>query len=877
MAKRKFALSKPEDACTACPYNTGVKIYGRGDTSAKIMVIYEAPSNADVSKRELMSSGAMKYFLEEFKKVGGDKNQLYFKTIVQCLPPLDEDTGKQKSPERVAIECCSDFLTAEIEAVKPTTLLLLGSTPLRVILGKKNLTRSRGAEYMVGGYSFKLKAIPTYHPSAVLSVPEYAELFKSDLKFALDRCQTSEVQDPLASGQYIVCSTMEKVKSVMDLLKVVPEFTFDIETHGLRPDNATDILAIGFAWKEDMGVCIPIYHPESPFNTQEIEQIIAWLKEVLENPKTSKIAHNGKFDAKFLSVEFGIDVQNFNFDTMLASYLLNEGTGTNKLKDLAATLVGMPGYSSPLEEFIENNHIATYRDVPLRILAPYCAADASATLKVKRVQEKIVDKTLLSFLMKVSRALLGMETTGLKLDTKYIAELQADYLIKLQKLDHKLKTFAGNPNFNVDSTSDLKELLYDKLKLPVIKKTKTGSPSTDKETLEKLKGQHPCIDWISDYRDYKKTDSTYLIPALRLMAPDGRLYCEFLIHGTATGRLSSKDPNLQNIPTKSLIKNIFVAEPGNLFIQADYSQAELRVLAMASKDPTMIKAFQNTDGPDFHTVTACNMFKVSPGSVTKEMRRAAKAINFGIVYGMGPESLAEGIKVPVDQAIRFIKTYFDTYPGVKRWMRQTIQFARQTGYVESLFHRKRRLDFEGDNGAERKAINTPIQSAAADFTLLAILRILELITQKYPRDSVRLCVTVHDSILLEVREDLVNDVAALVKQVMYFPEPELYGFDIDMAGVPLKADIEVGRSWGELVSEDTWNLWNIDSSKFGHEVSKFEVWVKNTKSHWKTLKSAEPSTVEYDEWIHTQKDLWIPANYPCPFESWIKTNGATSE
>jgi DNA polymerase-1 len=389
-----------------------------------------------------------------------------------------------------------------------------------------------------------------------------------------------------------------------------------------------------------------------------------------------------------------------------------------------------------------------------------------------------------------------MENNGILLETKPLAALNDEVTDKLAALEKSIYKEAGE-KFNINSPKQLQEVLFTKLEIPTasIKKTKTGF-STAEDELEKMRDLHPIIALIQDYREFNKLQTTYLNALPQLINPkDGRIHTSFNQTIAATGRLSSTDPNLQNIPTRTAegekIRNAFVAAPGCELAGFDYSQIELRLAAHMSGDKKMIQAFR--DGADIHTATAAEINGVAPEAVTKNMRREAKAVNFGLLYGQGPHGLSQGAGIPYWQAGEFIKKYFDAYPGIKKMMDNSIKAARRDGYAVTLFGRKRPLPEINSSipvirkSAERMAINTPLQGTAADIIKLAMVKIGELLDGH--EDEARMLLQVHDELIFEIKKDKVKTYAPQIQAIMQ---------DVIKLRVPITVDINVGRNWGEL-------------------------------------------------------------------------------
>lgn len=395
-----------------------------------------------------------------------------------------------------------------------------------------------------------------------------------------------------------------------------------------------------------------------------------------------------------------------------------------------------------------------------------------------------------------------MRDVGVKIDVGYLKILAGEYHRQLSKLEAKIWEFAGN-EFNINSPKQLGEILFNTLGLggKKIKKTSTGAMSTKESELEKLKGEHPIIDLVMEYRELAKLLSTYIDTIPTLVGKDGRLHATFILSGASTGRMASENPNLQNIPIKTelgrKVRNAFVAEKGFKLVAIDYSQIELRIAAMLSKDKKLIEMFKS--GTDIHTGVASQVFKVKPEDVTKDMRRQAKVINFGILYGMGVSALKTNLGGTREEAQTFYNTYFETFTGLANYLNETKSEAERKGYTETMFNRRRY--FQGFKSplpfiramAERMAINAPIQGTEGDIVKIAMKNVHEYLQKENLLNEVRLILQVHDELVFEVKETEIKKVVPKIRKIM---EEVFEGKDTQ--GVPVVTEVEVGKNWGEM-------------------------------------------------------------------------------
>ena len=504
-----------------------------------------------------------------------------------------------------------------------------------------------------------------------------------------------------------------------------------------------------------------------------------------------KVAHDVK-DMTYALLERGLPADGFLFDTALAAYLLDATAGGYDLQRLFVAYCGA--------ELPAPVHLARDAFAPLSDTATEEAALCSYTSAVSALYEilpgKLEELNLTALLhemeLPLCRVLAEMELAGFRIDECALAQFGIDLHERIVKLEQSIYDMAGE-KFNINSPRQLGIILFDKLQLPHGKKTKTGW-STNAEVLEKLRYEAPIVSSVLEYRQYTKLKSTYADGLLRAVSPDSRVRTRFQMTATATGRLSSTEPNLQNIPTRtqlgSEIRRLFVAEDGNVLVDADYSQIELRLLAHMAGDEAMQQAFLS--GADFHTVTAAKVFHVPEAEVTHEMRSRAKAVNFGIVYGMSAFSLSQDIHVTVAEAKDYMERYFATYPGVKQYMTDIVALAKEQGYVETLYHRRRALpeirssNFIQRSFGERVALNMPIQGTAADVMKLAMIRVYDRLRRE--NLQAKLIMQVHDELIVECPEAERETVETLLRQEME---------QVAALSVPLIAEAHSGKNWLE--------------------------------------------------------------------------------
>lgn len=592
---------------------------------------------------------------------------------------------------------------------------------------------------------------------------------------------------------YYLADTAEKQITLCEQLLQEKSFAFDTETEGLDPLTA-GLVGMSFAIREQEAWYVPV-----PANREEATGIVLRLAPALQHPEIEKVGQNIKFDILALR-KYGVRVKGPLFDTMLAHYLLNPEL-RHGMDYLAETYLKYK--TVPIEDLIgpKGKKQASMRTVPIEQIKEYAAEDADVTLRLKHyfaplLKQEGLESLFFEMEMPLIYVLAEMEATGVKLDTNALKQSSEVLSQQLTALEESIYDLAGQ-SFNINSTKQVGEILFDKLKLDEkAKKTKTGGYSTSEEVLEKIRGKHPIVDKLLEYRGIKKLLSTYIDALPALIHPEtGKIHTSFNQAVTATGRLSSTNPNLQNIPVRDElgreIRKAFIADDDDcIFFSADYSQIELRLMAHLSNDPHMVEAF--CSGADIHAATAAKIYGIPVEEVTSDMRRKAKTANFGIIYGISVFGLAERLSIPRAESKELIDGYFQTYPRIKEYMEESIRVAKEKGYVETLFKRKRFLpDINSHNAivrgyAERNAINAPIQGSAADIIKLAMIRIHQRFEAEHLKS--RMILQVHDELNFNVRKEEFDRVKEIVLDCMEH---------VLQLRVPLIADCGEGKNWLE--------------------------------------------------------------------------------
>lgn len=624
--------------------------------------------------------------------------------------------------------------------------------------------------------------------------------FKSWIAELSDREDGPTPENPSSGApDYEIVTEREQLQRWLDRLAKAELFAFDTETTSLDYIQAR-IVGVSFALQPGEAAYVPLAHDYLGAPEQlDREETLARLKPLLEDGDRRKLGQNLKYDMNVLA-NHGIELRGIAEDTMLESYVLNATATRHDMDSLALKYLG---HNTIHFEDIAGKGAKqlSFNQIAVADAGPYAAEDADITLRLHRqlrpriAREQSLEKVYTRIDMPLVPVLARMEYSGTLIDADLLAGQSRELAERMQAVEKQVHEEAGQ-SFNLSSPKQLQEILYDKLQLPVVRKTPKGQPSTAEPVLQELADSDYALPaLILEYRSLSKLKSTYTDRLPQMINPrTGRVHTSYHQAVTATGRLSSSDPNLQNIPIRTAegrrIRQAFIAAPGHLLVAADYSQIELRIMAHLSGDKGLLEAFAN--GEDIHRATAAEVFGIEPDAVEAEQRRRAKAINFGLIYGMSAFGLARQIKVDRGTAQSYIDRYFERYPGVLRYMDRIRGSARERGYVETLFGRRLYLpEISSGNrmrqqGAERTAINAPMQGTAADIIKLAMVSVDDWLR----RDSVpaRMIMQVHDELILEVREDQVDSVRqGLVERMSK-------AADLD---VPLLVEAGVGHNWDQ--------------------------------------------------------------------------------
>ncbi len=724
--------------------------------------------------------------LTDLKALAGDPSD-----NIPGIPGIGDKTAAKLLQQFGSLE----GIYAHIEEITPDKLRAsLGDRKAQVFQNKELVTIVTSVPVTLDLDACRVSAYDRRQVVELFRELEFAKLL-SRLPEEMQWTPTVAPSQAVPERDYHTVSTDQALEKLITQLAAAKEFAVDLETSS-KVAMAADLVGISLSSAPGEAFYIPVGHRTlSQIVQLPLSQVIAKLKPLLEDTKIAKIAQNGKFDITVLA-EYGIKLRNLAFDTMIAAYLLGEKA--LGLKALAFNKLGIE--MTPITDLIGKGVKQTSMAMTeIEQAADYACADADITLRLKSKLEAELHQAELWQLfseieMPTVPVLVAMERNGVALDAELLRDMSHSLGKEMLRLEAEVYDSIGY-RFNLNSSQQLSRILYEELKLPASRKTK-GGYSTDASALERLKGTHPVIELVLQYRQLAKLKSTYTdaLPAL-INPKTGRIHTSFNQTGTTTGRLSSSEPNLQNIPVRGelggRIRQAIIAEPGWYLLSADYSQIDLRALAHISQDPELIATFLRDE--DVHTITASRVFNVPPNEVTADMRRVAKTVNFGVIYGMSDYGLEQATDLSRQEAAQFISAYFEKYPKVQDYIETTKAQARKQGYVQTVMGRRRyipeikSINRQVSEAAERMAINMPVQGTSADIIKIASVNLHREMEKRGLKS--KMILQVHDELVFEVPPEEMELMKKLVTEMM----PQALKLS-----VPLKIDIKVGKNWAEM-------------------------------------------------------------------------------
>lgn len=756
---------------------------GRGPIPSDIMIIGEAPGYREDETGKPFQGKAGQLLDDLLKTAGIKREDCYITNTCKCRPP------ENRTPNNKEIKACAEYLEAEIQAVNPKYILMTGATALKGAFGKGKITECHGQIDEKDGRYY----MGVFHPAAALRDPKKREPLEQDFGRFAKLVKTGHIEDgPQLNWREI--SNFDDFNDCINDIRDCDVMSFDLETNSLNRHGKENIInCLGIATPGQQWI-LPLNMKGSPFKGKlDLQRsMVELLVEASENCRV--VGQNAKFDNLWLREKYGVSFY-LDFDVMLASHLLDENT-PNGLKYLSRVFCGAPNYDlSTAEKKGGTNPRKLYK---------YCAMDVYYTLELyyifrdKLKQDKTLYRIFKNLTMPAARMFEDVEENGVYIHLEKLDKVEEDLIGKIKDVEEQLAKLTGGKKVNWNSPQQVAEVLFKDWGLNPVTKTSSGANSTGESVLKALSDSHEGIDILLKQREYSKLYSGF-VKGWKKRMYEGKIFPSYKLHGTVTGRISCTDPNLQQVPRDSSIRSLIGAPPGWSFVEADYSQVELRIVAMISGEPSMKFIFQT--GGDIHTETAMSVSGKS--EVTKDERKKAKAVNFGFVYGMGWKKFKEyafdkyGVRLTDTESKQYRQRFFDKYHGLPIWHKRQKRLARVNKKVHNLIGRIRRLPGvdSPDEGvraeAERQAINSPVQGFGCDLNLMGAIEIHQ---QLSPSKSM-IIGQVHDALLFLIRDDYLNKALPKIKRIMENPTLLTEVFNVSPT-VPIIVDIKVGTSWG---------------------------------------------------------------------------------
>lgn len=757
-----------------------VCLVGQGPRDAKVMVIGEAPGQREDDIRRPFSGPAGQRLDLELQRVGIKREDIYITNVIKCRPP------ENRTPEKSEMKACYGYLEKELEIIRPSYILLLGNIALQAVLKKSGITKYRGEIYRVDNKAI----LATFHPSAIRRFPHYEPYFFTDfIRFS----QIVKGVKQLPPPRVTIVRSLEQLRELIQAIKESPVFAYDVETEGLYEwVPFSRLWCLGIATSADRAWVIPLEHPEHKWSDFAKDQIHKTLIYIFETLERKRAAHNGEYDNRWLRSR---DIQaKHTFDSMIAAHLLNENLAKG-LESLAGMFLGVSPYKTKVD--------VTLHPPPLEPLCDRCGEDVCHTFALREIlgEQLVEDKRLLKLfkrlLMPATQVISKVEATGIYVDPERLKERTKVAEEKKGELIEELNKITTREDVNWSSPKHLQTVFYKDFKLPILEYTPTGQPSTAEPVIKRLKNEHPVVSTLLKYREVDKRLNTFLIPWAEWAQWDGRLHANYNLTGTRTGRPSSHDPNLQQTERGEFIRGIISVPEGSSLISADFEQVEMRLAAIESGDPALIEIFLTDQ--DVHAATARRI--TGKKEVTKVERKKAKAINFGLLYGMGWRGLQRyaldkyDVVLSDEEAQEARRIFFEMYPRLVEWHRRRKEEVRKYHQVRSMIGRIRHLpdilstDKDVRAEAERQAINSPVQGLGAELCLLGAV----LLEPGMDWETIKIVGLIHDCLLFECEDGIIDTWVTKIKWTMEnLPLGDYFGF---FPSVPIKVSVKVSKYW----------------------------------------------------------------------------------
>lgn len=826
--------------CKKCLFQGKRKfLRSKGNVNADLFIVGESPGKLELILNEPFvgeAGGLLNWFLKKSKIIKNEEDRyknIFMSNAIKCYPTVGSTENDKYNISVSVIDMCrSLFLKKSIEKVKPKIILCLGSVAFKSVLKDYKISIKDNRGFWIWSEEFKSWIIGTYHPAKVLtSWGDTSSVLKDfeKVKYALDH----GVPEQKVGTNYTLINSFKEVPKLFKRLGKQKRVTFDIESTSTRFwMSSEEILGFSFSWKEGQGIWLPLrksgeFKNRKLWKKTESVRILNYLKEFLENKKIKKDGANIKFDINWCR-SIKINPKGIDWDIMMFHHLIDENTPSNLTYLTTYYNLNFPRYANLIGPYIRKHpsiiKSKTYEFIPQKILGFYGCADVDATFRISEIQRKLADKRQLKLYrtqsIPLSKTCQIMEEKGVLIDIDKIDKTSLEYDKEIMKEEKHLFHISKVSSINVNSPPQVSSLLYEKLKFPVLQKTKTGNPSTGKEVLQMLilktksKKKRKILNFISNIRTMKKLKSTYLEGFKILVDNKDRVHTNYLTIGTVTGRISSTNPNLLNIPRNPLFRSIFISGKNRRVVVADYSQIEDRIMAFYAGETDLLKLYEDAEF-DPHTITSSMIRKIPLEKVTKEQRSFDKAVKFGLNYGRSEKSIANTYNLDIEEVEEFVSTYFDTYKQIYKFRQKCIRLSKANGYLKTpsgrirhftgyewLYSEEmnnvmlRREDTGTSNyiiqsiigNMERQALNFKIQSFAFDLLIAAMTKIRLKLKSRFPKSF--LVMQVYDMVLVDCPKTDAKEIKKLVIDCMTKTLTKKNG-----VSVTLPVDCEVSKCW----------------------------------------------------------------------------------
>lgn len=790
--------------CNLCGFKCKNNIGSFVGKNAKVLFLFEAPTFQADNDNRLTAGPVMGLFKKYLSDADISFDDIAITYMIHCFPGNPTNDYEYKLTNIPVLKkyqdnCLSNFKTI-LDMVKPKLVVTVGSRPTKYFLGDSKVTLHDVYGNIVKSPLYNIDTFCIDDIYTLFLKTQYREFGKKSFQFIKNFID--DVTPKVEPYTTTIVDNVQTLNQVLSKILTSTKTVIDIETNGLN-FLENEIVGIGFALSTSESYYIPLYKYNDTLEKFWDNETELMIKEDLVkffSNETLKIAYNGQFDYKFIRRYLNLKrINNASFDVMLASHILNENlNGMRTLKLLSVLYTDLGGYESILYNWLRDNKISkdSMYKAPIDILGKYCCLDTLATFRLYKLFDvQLTQEDLYNIFntitMPLQKVLIDVEYNGVQVDINHLLNIEAENKKMLDDKLAEIRGKIGDPEFNVNSTQQLSDLLFTKLGCAVVRTTASGNAATDKATIAKYAKKFPVLQDILDYKKKRTETSTFITGMKKVLDKNNKVHTNYHINGTDSGRLASSDINLQNIPRDKNIKNLYIPEAGKVLIQCDLSQGEFNAWASYAQDTKMLNDIKN--GLDIHRTVASKVWNIKPEEVSKELRTYAKRVVFGLMYGISIKGAANLVGCSEREAQRIQDTFFGLYPKAAAWLRNIPVVAKTQGYLTTVFGRRRRLSYLFNHPIEsmrsyacRVAANFPMQSTVADITARNMIALKPLLDSM----DAQIVLTVHDSIIVQCKPEIAKDLIEKMKSITTQLIDNYHGI--------IKNDFEVGTAWGHL-------------------------------------------------------------------------------